>query len=244
MGLQQYWNKRNFKVTPEPHGAAQAPSGRPQFVIQQHAASHLHYDFRLELAGTLKSWAVPKGPSLDPAHKRLAVHVEDHPLDYGGFEGIIPPQQYGAGTVLLWDRGYWSPVGDPVADYRRGRLKFKLDGHKLRGQWSLVRMDGRHEKGKENWLLIKEKDDEARRGEQAEVTRHLTESVASGADHRANLVRPSPHMAIESLPQKEHQASPTASSCRDETTGRGTPHASGGLDPSAIGDVSGQGSSW
>ena len=109
------------------------PSGRPQFVIQKHAASRLHYDFRLEFDGTLKSWAVPKGPSLDPGQKRLAVHVEDHPLDYGGFEGIIPPKQYGAGTVLLWDRGYWSPIGDPLASYRHGRLKFSLDGQKLHG---------------------------------------------------------------------------------------------------------------
>lgn len=179
MGLQQYWEKRNFKKTPEPRGASQSPLGRLQFVIQQHAASRLHYDFRLELAGTLKSWAVPKGPSLDPAHKRLAVHVEDHPLDYGAFEGIIPPKQYGAGTVLLWDRGSWSPVGDPMASYRRGRLKFNLKGHKLRGLWNLVRMGGQHQKGKENWLLIKEKDDEARTGKEAEVTHLLTDSVAS-----------------------------------------------------------------
>ncbi|MEP6891519.1 MAG: DNA polymerase ligase N-terminal domain-containing protein, partial [Nitrospirota bacterium] len=179
MGLQQYWGKRNFKETPEPRGASQSPSERLQFVIQQHAASRLHYDFRLELAGTLKSWAIPKGPSLDPARKRLAVHVEDHPLDYGGFEGIIPPKQYGAGTVLLWDRGSWSPVGDPMASYRRGRLKFNLKGHKLRGLWNLVRMGGRQEQGKDNWLLFKENDDEARTGEQAEVTQLLTTSVAS-----------------------------------------------------------------
>ncbi|MEO8047791.1 MAG: DNA ligase D, partial [Nitrospirota bacterium] len=179
MGLRQYWGKRNFKETPEPRGALQSSSERLQFVIQQHAASRLHYDFRLELAGTLKSWAIPKGPSLNPAHKRLAVHVEDHPLDYGGFEGIIPPKQYGAGTVLLWDRGSWSPVGDPMTSYRRGRLKFNLNGHKLHGLWNLVRMGGRHEQGKENWLLIKEKDKEARTGEQAEVTRLLTNSVAS-----------------------------------------------------------------
>ena len=156
------------------------PSARLRFVIQKHAASHLHYDFRLELDGTLKSWAVPKGPSLDPHHKRLAVHVEDHPLDYGGFEGIIPPKQYGAGTVLLWDRGYWSAVGDPLVSYRRGRLKFNLHGQKLRGLWNLVRMGARDGEGKENWLLIKEKDDEARSGEKSEVTQHLTESVASG----------------------------------------------------------------
>ena len=180
MGLQQYWKKRNFKETPEPIGASESPSVRPQFVIQQHAASHLHYDFRLELDGTLKSWAVPKGPSLDPKHKRLAVHVEDHPLDYGGFEGTIPPKQYGAGTVLLWDRGSWSPVGDPLVGYRRGRLKFSLNGQKLRGLWNLVRMGARHGGGKENWLLIKEKDDEARSGKHSDVTENLTESVASG----------------------------------------------------------------
>jgi len=180
MGLQRYWKKRNFKETPEPHGASQPPSARLQFVIQKHAASRLHYDFRLELDGTLKSWAVPKGPSLDPHHKRLAVHVEDHPLDYGGFEGIIPPKQYGAGTVLLWDRGYWSAVGDPLVGYRRGRLKFNLHGQKLRGMWNLVRRGARDGEGKENWLLIKEKDNEACTGEKSEVTQNHRESVASG----------------------------------------------------------------
>jgi bifunctional non-homologous end joining protein LigD len=180
MGLHQYWKKRNFNETPEPLGASPSPSVQPQFVIQQHAASRLHYDFRLELDGTLKSWAVPKGPSLDPTHKRLAVHVEDHPLEYGSFEGIIPPRQYGAGTVLLWDRGSWSPIGDPLVGYRRGRLKFTLNGQKLRGLWNLVRMGPRHGEGKENWLLIKEKDDEARSGEKSDVTESLTESVASG----------------------------------------------------------------
>ena len=179
MGLQRYWKKRNFKQTPEPRGALQSPSGPMQFVVQQHAASHLHYDFRLELAGTLKSWAIPKGPSLDPRQKRLAVQVEDHPLEYGGFEGTIPPEQYGAGTVLLWDRGSWSPVGDPMTNYRRGRLKFTLNGHKLHGLWNLVRMGERSQGSKENWLLIKEKDHEARTGKEADVTRLLTNSVAS-----------------------------------------------------------------
>jgi bifunctional non-homologous end joining protein LigD len=179
MGLQQYWQKRNFKETPEPKGASRPPAERLQFVIQKHAASRLHYDFRLELDGTLKSWAVPKGPSLDPAQKRLAVHVEDHPLEYADFEGIIPPKQYGAGTVLVWDRGYWSPIGDPRAGYRRGRLKFHLAGEKLRGAWNLVRMGGRSGEDKENWLLIKEQDAEARGGEEGDVTK-LAQSVASG----------------------------------------------------------------
>ncbi|HQV46913.1 MAG TPA: DNA polymerase ligase N-terminal domain-containing protein, partial [Nitrospira sp.] len=164
MGLQQYWKKRNFQRTPEPRGKNVPPDGRLRFVIQKHAASRLHYDFRLELNGTLKSWAVPKGPSLDPAQKRLAVHVEDHPLEYAGFEGVIPEKQYGGGTVLLWDRGYWEPIGDPGSSYRRGRLTFTLHGEKLHGIWNLVRMGGRKEGGKENWLLIKEDDEEAQRG--------------------------------------------------------------------------------
>ena len=180
MGLQRYWKKRNFEETPEPRGTTEARAGRLKYVIQKHAASRLHYDFRLELDGTLKSWAVPKGPSLDPGQKRLAVHVEDHPLDYAGFEGIIPAKQYGAGTVLLWDRGYWTSIGDPRSSYRKGRLKFRLEGERLHGIWNLVRMGGRQEAGKENWLLIKEKDDDARSGKRSDVTQILTQSVESG----------------------------------------------------------------
>ncbi len=180
MGLRQYWNKRNFKETPEPRGKSIPATGQLRFVVQKHAASRLHYDFRLELDGTLKSWAIPKGPSLDPGQKRLAVHVEDHPLDYAAFEGIIPAKQYGGGTVLLWDRGYWEAIGDPLSSYRRGRLKFALYGEKLRGIWNLVRMGGRQEAGKENWLLIKEKDEQARQGKTSDVTALPTTSVASG----------------------------------------------------------------
>ncbi|MCS6296800.1 MAG: DNA ligase D [Nitrospira sp.] len=180
MSLRQYWKKRNFRNTPEPKGEEIPAGDRLRFVIQKHAASRLHYDFRLELDGTLKSWAVPKGPSLDPAQKRLAVHVEDHPLEYASFEGIIPAGEYGGGTVLVWDQGYWEPIGDAKASYRRGRLKFTLHGKKLQGIWNLVRMGGRQEAGKENWLLIKEQDAEARRGRQSQVTDRLTDSVASG----------------------------------------------------------------
>src|SRR5450631_1585397 len=125
MALLEYKRKRHFERTPEPKGKQGPKTGR-SYVIQKHAASHLHYDFRLELDGVLKSWAVPKGPSLDPSVKRLAMHVEDHPVDYGSFEGIIPEGEYGGGTVMLWDRGTWEPVGDPHEGYRTGRFKFKL----------------------------------------------------------------------------------------------------------------------
>src|SRR5437016_9279500 len=145
MALEKYRTKRDFRITPEPRGKVARKSGNAlSFIVQKHAASHLHYDFRLELNGVLLSWAIPKGPSLDPHEKRLAVHVEDHPIDYGGFEGVIPKGQYGGGTVLLWDRGTWTPEGpDPEAAYKKGALKFRLNGEKLHGNWALVRMDGR-----------------------------------------------------------------------------------------------------
>jgi bifunctional non-homologous end joining protein LigD len=152
--LERYKEKRDFQRTPEPAGRVHAGEGF-SFVVQKHHASRLHYDFRLELGGVLKSWAVPKGPSLNPKDKRLAVHVEDHPLEYGGFEGVIPHGQYGGGKVIVWDRGTWIPVGDPVEGYHKGRLKFRLEGVKLRGGWNLVRM------AEKNWLLIKEKDEAA-----------------------------------------------------------------------------------
>src|SRR5688572_4632728 len=156
--LAQYRKKRDFQITSEPRGEIARPGKALAFVIQKHAASRLHYDFRLELDGTLKSWAVPKGPSLDPKVKRMAVHVEDHPLSYASFEGVIPKGEYGAGTVIVWDRGTWTPVGDPRAGYRAGKLKFDLEGEKLRGRWNLVRMRGKGER-QEPWLLIKEQDD-------------------------------------------------------------------------------------
>ncbi|HZI64114.1 MAG TPA: DNA polymerase ligase N-terminal domain-containing protein, partial [Thermoanaerobaculia bacterium] len=152
MGLREYQRKRDFRRTPEPPGRAAAERagrrGGGKFVIQKHDARRLHYDFRLESDGVLKSWAVPKGPSLDPRERRLAVEVEDHPLEYGSFEGAIPEGEYGGGTVLLWDRGRWYPEGDAKAGLRSGKLKFRLAGEKLRGGWTLVRMRGRDQGGK------------------------------------------------------------------------------------------------
>jgi len=181
MGLELYRKKRNFKTTPEPAGRVRrALSHEPVFVIQKHAASHLHYDFRLELNGVLLSWAVPKGPSLDPHDKRLAMHVEDHPIEYGGFEGVIPPKQYGSGTVMLWDRGTWQPVGDAEASYRQGKLKFELHGEKLHGGWMLVKSHGGKYGGDKSWLLIKENDAYARSGVDARIVDTEPDSVASG----------------------------------------------------------------
>ena len=185
MSLVRYKQKRDFSITPEPEGAGKRSGKQLRYVIQKHAARRLHYDFRLELDGTLKSWAVPKGPSLDPADKRLAVHVEDHPLAYGGFEGVIPEKQYGAGEVIVWDHGIWAPLtGTPaaaLAAYRKGHLKFRLDGEKLQGNWALVRMHGRGgEEKADNWLLVKEDDEYALPGEGDKAVREQQESVLSG----------------------------------------------------------------
>lgn len=156
MSLALYRRKRRFRRTPEPRGGRRRAAGRAlSYFIQKHAARRLHYDFRLELDGVLKSWAVPKGPSLDPRERRLAVHVEDHPLEYGSFEGTIPPGEYGAGTVEVWDRGSWRPEGDPREGYRKGHLRFRLEGRRLRGAWSLVRMGGAAGADGKNWLLVK-----------------------------------------------------------------------------------------
>ena len=175
-----YRKKRDFEKTAEPSGEAKVtPSKRRRFVIQKHAAKQLHYDLRLEFDGVFKSWAVARGPSLDPHDKRLAVEVEDHPLDYGDFEGTIPKGQYGGGTVQLWDRGYWD-ADNPERGFEKGDLKFTLHGEKLGGSWVLVRM--RHDRfgGKRtNWLLIKHRDDFAREGEANDIL-DADQSVASG----------------------------------------------------------------
>jgi bifunctional non-homologous end joining protein LigD len=158
--LAKYRAKRDFAKTTEPSGDAAKASSGHAYLIQKHAARRLHYDFRLELDGTLKSWAVTKGPSLNPADKRLAVHVEDHPLAYGDFEGTVPKGEYGGGTVMLWDQGSWTPIGDAERGYKKGKLDFELQGKRLKGRWHLVRMHGnrRGDEKRENWLLIKGKD--------------------------------------------------------------------------------------
>ncbi|WP_213938937.1 DNA ligase D [Pseudomonas sp. dw_612] len=184
--VSEYTRKRNFEITSEPPESAPAKRGKKapsalRFVIQKHDARNLHYDFRLELDGTLKSWAVPKGPSLDPTQKRLAVHVEDHPISYGTFEGSIPAGQYGAGDVIVWDHGVWQPIGDPQATYKAGKLKFTLIGEKLSGDWALVRTHLRGSGDKEQWLLIKEKDQQARPISEFDVVAELPKSVLSDA---------------------------------------------------------------
>ncbi|MHC2302487.1 DNA ligase D [Rhizobium mongolense] len=178
MALETYQAKRNFRITPEPRGA-KGRSRRNSFVIQKHDATRLHYDFRLEMDGVLKSWAVTRGPSLNPEDKRLAVHVEDHPLSYGDFEGIIPKGQYGGGTVIIWDRGTWTPLGDAKMAYRKGHIEFELDGEKLKGRWHLVRMHGRPGEGHENWLLIKG-DDASARHDGKDILEQRPESAKTG----------------------------------------------------------------
>src|SRR5512143_2088260 len=180
MPLEEYRKKRDFSRTPEPAGETR-PAGGSSYCIQKHAATRLHYDFRLELDGVLLSWAVPKGPSLDPRDKRLAMRVEDHPVEYGAFEGVIPKGEYGAGPVIVWDRGTWTPLADPHRGLAKGHLAFELHGEKLEGAWDLIRMHGRDEgEGKEPWLLVKARDAHARHGPEADIVSRRPESVASG----------------------------------------------------------------
>jgi bifunctional non-homologous end joining protein LigD len=178
--LESYRAKRDFRHSPEPAEGGQRADQALTFVIQKHAARNLHYDFRLELRGTLKSWAVPKGPCLDPAVKRMAVQVEDHPISYASFEGVIPPKQYGAGHVIVWDRGIWTPLGDAEQGLQSGKLKFELHGEKLKGSWTLVRMHGRADDKQPPWLLIKERDEHARSEQDFDVLQALPDSVLSG----------------------------------------------------------------
>jgi bifunctional non-homologous end joining protein LigD len=180
MALETYQSMRDFSATPEPKGRKHKAAGEPVFVIQKHDATRLHYDLRLEMEGVLRSWAVTRGPSLVPGEKRLAVHVEDHPMDYGDFEGTIPAGQYGAGTVIVWDRGTWAPVFDAAKGYAKGHLEFELKGEKLTGRWHLVRMRGKPKEKRENWLLIKGEDVSARDEAALDILEERPESVKSG----------------------------------------------------------------
>ncbi len=182
--LSTYRRKRDFTKTAEPSGTLPVKASKQlRYVIQKHAATRLHYDLRLELGGVFKSWAVTRGPSLTPQDKRLAVEVEDHPLDYGDFEGTIPKGQYGGGTVQLWDRGFWQPLGDLSAEaqLKKGELKFVLAGERLQGSWVLVRMKSDREGGKRtNWLLIKHRDEFARDAAATQKMIDEDASIASG----------------------------------------------------------------
>ncbi|HEX4042390.1 MAG TPA: DNA polymerase ligase N-terminal domain-containing protein, partial [Xanthobacteraceae bacterium] len=179
MALETYRRKRKFGVTAEPRGRKGTRGGN-RYVIQKHDATRLHYDLRLELDGVMKSWAVTRGPSLDPNDKRLAVHVEDHPVEYNSFEGTIPEGEYGGGTVMIWDRGTWVAEGDAHRGYAKGHLDFALEGEKLRGRWHLVRMRPRPGDKHENWLLIKGKDEESRSGRNADILEAEPLSAATG----------------------------------------------------------------
>ncbi len=216
MVLEKYKQKRNFASTPEPSGdltVAEQRAGKQKeseslfFCVQKHLASHLHYDFRLEHKGVLLSWAVPKGPSLDPKTKRLAMHVEDHPFEYGTFEGVIP-EGYGAGIVMLWDQGTWKPESDDVdAALKKGDLKFTLDGYKLKGSWVLVRTGGWGSRGGggdgRSWLLIKHRDDWA--GE-LDITEFAPRSVKSEGDFEDILAADKPDVWKSNRPAKGGEA--------------------------------------
>jgi bifunctional non-homologous end joining protein LigD len=202
MALEEYRKKRDFKKSPEPAGIVKKTKGpKLFFCVQKHLASHLHYDFRLEHNGVLLSWAVPKGPSLDPKTKRLAMHVEDHPFDYGEFEGVIP-EGYGAGIVMLWDKGTWTPEVDDVdAAIKKGDLKFSLDGYKLKGSWVLVRTGGRYPGGPpdKQWLLIKHRDDWS--GD-LDIAEFAPKSVKSNGDFEDILAEDNPAVWTSNRPAK------------------------------------------
>jgi bifunctional non-homologous end joining protein LigD len=210
MALEEYKRKRDFTKTPEPAGKVRARTPRERFFcVQKHLASHLHYDLRLEHNGVLLSWAVPKGPSLDPKTKRLAMHVEDHPLEYGEFEGVIP-EGYGAGIVMLWDRGTWTPEVDDVdTALAKGDLKFTLNGYKLKGSWVLVRTGGRDTGGRSganrdarSWLLIKHRDDWA--GD-LDIAEFAPRSVKSSGDFEDILATDTPAVWISNKPARPAQ---------------------------------------
>ena len=211
MALEEYRKKRDFKKTPEPEGKVPKKTSKELFFcVQKHLASALHYDLRLEHEGVLLSWAVPKGPSLNPSDKRLAMHVEDHPIEYGDFEGVIP-EGYGAGIVMLWDQGTWTPETDDVeAALKKGDLKFQLNGYKLKGSWVLVRTRGwpgaKRGPGGESksWLLIKHRDDWS--GD-LDITTFAPKSVKSDGDFEDILAEDTPAVWISKGPTKGGEAS-------------------------------------
>ena len=225
MVLEKYKQKRNFTSTPEPSGDLKLADERAKkqkasksffFCVQKHLASHLHYDFRLEHHGVLLSWAVPKGPSLDPKTKRLAMMVEDHPIEYGTFEGVIP-EGYGAGIVMLWDQGTWTPESEDVdAALKKGDLKFTLDGFKLKGSWVLVRTGGRYPGGSGNrsWLLIKHRDDWA--GD-VDITEFAPKSVKSEGDFEDILAQDRPDVWTSNRPRRRRGAKPAQCSQRSSS---------------------------
>ena len=204
--LKRYGEKRNFDATPEPASGGAANEDERSFVIQKHWATRLHYDFRLELDGTMKSWAVPKGPSYDPQDKRMAMPTEDHPIAYNRFEGTIPAGNYGAGKVIIWDKGTWIPLEDPQQGFRDGKLKFELRGHKLHGHWTLVRMKGRGNGREDPWLLIKERDALARPAAEFSVVDEMPDSVQALAD-RPDAAAP---VAASKAEETEQQPAPPA----------------------------------
>ncbi|HEX2543464.1 MAG TPA: DNA ligase D [Ramlibacter sp.] len=193
--LQKYRDKRNFDATPEPAEGGEANESDRSFVIQKHWATRLHYDFRLELEGTMKSWAVPKGPSYDPGDKRMAMPTEDHPIAYNQFEGTIPAGNYGAGKVIIWDKGTWHPLEDPHKGFREGKLKFEMRGHKMHGHWTLVRMKGRGGDRADPWLLIKERDEFAKPASEFSVVDEMPDSVRELVDRPGAARRAAPAAA-------------------------------------------------
>jgi bifunctional non-homologous end joining protein LigD len=235
MTLAKYKEKRNFKVTPEPSGdelAKKAADKHLLYVIQKHRATQLHYDFRLEFEGVLLSWAVPKGPSLDPSVKRLAMQVEDHPVDYGGFEGVIPEGEYGGGTVMVWDTGTWTPESqsaDVAAALKKGDLKFVLHGKKLHGSWVLVRTRGFGSSSGKSWLLIKHRDEFASTEDivatepKSAVSKRLLVDIArdGGGDvEKASTGDPQPKTKVEPRKSASKKPSAKSSAARAKTTRR------------------------
>jgi bifunctional non-homologous end joining protein LigD len=222
---------RNFGVTPEPSGGMPKKTKLPIFVIQKHHATQLHYDFRLEMEGVLKSWAVPRGPSYDPTVKRLAMMTEDHPYDYASFEGVIPAGNYGAGNVIIWDQGLWEfvePGDDPVAALKSGKLAFKLYGRKMFGEWALVKIHGRSPKGNE-WLLLKHRDgfandkiDITEVAPLSVVSNKDVEEMAGGREWQSNRPAARSTKAIASKPASKSASQPSTAS-RTPAPAKGLP---------------------